>query len=682
MPLVSQSIHRRSRVAVSLGVLALTTALVMGLPIAPPTAHAAAGCSSTTPAMGVTVTCNTAGSETITVPAGAVSVEVVANGGGGAGGGKNSSVAGASGGAGASGAKVQTTLPVTGTSSLTITVGAGGVPTGLNDSGKGGGSTRIASGSTFLLVAGGGGGGGAENGGSDGGAGGSGGQSGASGGGVGGQGGNVSSAGAGGSGGTGVVNSGTSSFEGVGGPGYGPSGNFGGWGGDGYGGGGGGGNVSIAFGGGGGGGSYVTPAASSVVITDGGGGAGGIGASANTSPAANGSAGSVTLTFFSPPDAPTGVTATAESGQATVSWTAPASTGGSAVTNYTVTSNPGALTFSSSGAATSLTAAGLTNGTSYTFTVTATNVAGTSSASSASNAVTPVAPPSPPSPQPDPSPEPTTSPQPTPQSNSPTALETPPSPIPPPALSAGQSSGLVGGQSVVVNSNTLPGGGTSLSVAGAIIEALPQNPSGANSSTAVTQSQQSREESAFRPGGEVDVKITGLAPASKVSVYLYSQPTLLGILDVDANGSVIGSVPIPPSVASGDHTLQFTGWLPNGDALVVSTPISLSDAQRETKRTLYFDYGSVSLRASAKKNLATLVRQVSTWPQFRTTVVGFQRTVGAKPADIRRARERATNVARYLRAIGMPGPIRIAHNGRTSSNDHSARKVTVTVNGS
>jgi len=90
------------------------------------------------------------------------------------------------------------------------------------------------------------------------------------------------------------------------------------------------------------------------------------------------------------PDAPTIGTATTGSAQATVSFTAPSSDGGSAITSYTAISSPGGITgtISQSGSG-SITVSGLTTGTAYTFTVTATNAIGTSLASAVSNSVAP-----------------------------------------------------------------------------------------------------------------------------------------------------------------------------------------------------------------------------------------------------------------------------------------------------
>uniref|UniRef100_UPI004053D498 Ig-like domain-containing protein n=1 Tax=Shewanella sp. TaxID=50422 RepID=UPI004053D498 len=80
-------------------------------------------------------------------------------------------------------------------------------------------------------------------------------------------------------------------------------------------------------------------------------------------------------------------TATAGDTQASVSFTAPANNGGAAITAYTVTSSPGG--FTATGGASPLTVTGLTNGTAYSFTVTATNIVGISAASAASNSVIP-----------------------------------------------------------------------------------------------------------------------------------------------------------------------------------------------------------------------------------------------------------------------------------------------------
>ncbi len=94
------------------------------------------------------------------------------------------------------------------------------------------------------------------------------------------------------------------------------------------------------------------------------------------------------------PGAPTGTSATAGDGSAAVSWTAPASDGGSPINGYLIRGYPAGsgtatVTTTADGAASSIIVPGLTNGTAYTFTVAAVNAAGTGAESARSSAVTP-----------------------------------------------------------------------------------------------------------------------------------------------------------------------------------------------------------------------------------------------------------------------------------------------------
>lgn len=86
------------------------------------------------------------------------------------------------------------------------------------------------------------------------------------------------------------------------------------------------------------------------------------------------SAASNAVTPATAPDSPTSVTASSSaSGSATVSFSAPTNNGGSAVTSYTVTSSPAGATCSIGANATTYICTGLTDGTSYTYSVIAVN---------------------------------------------------------------------------------------------------------------------------------------------------------------------------------------------------------------------------------------------------------------------------------------------------------------------
>ena len=97
------------------------------------------------------------------------------------------------------------------------------------------------------------------------------------------------------------------------------------------------------------------------------------------------------VTLPSSPEPPSGVGASAGNASAVVAWSAPSDDGGATITGYVVTASPGGAMCTTTGAL-SCTVNGLVNGTTYTFTVTATNIVGTGNSSSPSAGVTPTAP--------------------------------------------------------------------------------------------------------------------------------------------------------------------------------------------------------------------------------------------------------------------------------------------------
>lgn len=76
----------------------------------------------------------------------------------------------------------------------------------------------------------------------------------------------------------------------------------------------------------------------------------------------------------------------------------------------------------------------------------------------------------------------------------------------------------------------------------------------------------------------VETKGVGLSPNSEFSVYLFSDPTLLGIGKSDAKGNFYASFMVDKDFPLGNHTLQINGMLANGKTSSISMPVSVVES--------------------------------------------------------------------------------------------------------
>lgn len=176
----------------------------------------------------------------------------------------------------------------------------------------------------------------------------------------------------------------------------------------------------------------------------------------------------------------------------------------------------------------------------------------------------------------------------------------------------------------------------------------------------------------------IDVAVTGLGfkPFSYAKVYIFSTPTLLGVVKTDASGRFIGTLPLPDGLNLGEHVIQVSGFSNDNkerDALLgvvaigenanVANPAPTPLTPHPVSNgVIPFDDAKYALGAKQIQ----IVKSYTAKPTSRISVVGYaSKTAGED--DIRISLDRALEVKSML-AKRFPGAIITALGSGTTRN--------------
>lgn len=182
-------------------------------------------------------------------------------------------------------------------------------------------------------------------------------------------------------------------------------------------------------------------------------------------------------------------------------------------------------------------------------------------------------------------------------------------------------------------------------------------------------------------GRNLVVQSTGFAPNSLVSIYLMSDPVLLGRFTTDAAGSFSGSVLVPSTVPVGAHTAQVNGYTATGVALSVSLGVRLASAQptKVLSTRLVFGFNSARLTPVIRASLRALVAKVPKDASVSSVVVGVVRARGAGASVRALVKARGEVTVAYLKKIEPRGTSMPEPTVTITKTNVTARYVTVVI---
>ncbi|MBU6245622.1 MAG: putative Ig domain-containing protein [Actinomycetales bacterium] len=175
---------------------------------------------------------------------------------------------------------------------------------------------------------------------------------------------------------------------------------------------------------------------------------------------------------------------------------------------------------------------------------------------------------------------------------------------------------------------------------------------------------------------------TGFLPNSEVRLFVFSTPRYIGSVTTDASGNFSGQVQIPMDLEVGRHTLQANGYTPDRKVRSLSLGVQVQKLRaprvRNASATVTFDALSAQLSKVARAQLKALAAGRKAKARV-TQIEGFVQPAGLTVNDQALSKERARNVARYLRSLGVRGKIVVKGSGQARETGAAGRKVVISM---
>jgi len=180
-----------------------------------------------------------------------------------------------------------------------------------------------------------------------------------------------------------------------------------------------------------------------------------------------------------------------------------------------------------------------------------------------------------------------------------------------------------------------------------------------------------------KPGVDFAVSGAGFMPNSYAKVYIFSTPTLLGVVKTDTSGKFSGTLPMPPGLALGQHILQVSGFSNDSkqrDALVGVVAIdentniaSIAKVSSKSSRVIPFRDAKYLIGTAQ----SAIIKAIVVPKNRKIVVIGYaSKTVGQD--DIRISLDRALEVKAALAKL-HPGVTITAVGSGVSINPLCAR---------